>query len=236
MAAKVRIVPVTDAPWADVERVFGTRGDPAGCWCQFFKLPNAEWKTITPGECRNLLEEQVQAARGGTAHPPGVIAYLAPDAADGDSDNASRNENDDGHDDGHGNASAAEPVGWCAVEPRTAYDRLRTAEVVKGSAEDEDDDSVWAITCFVVRVGHRRQGIGGELLQGAIEQAARLGARVIEGYPVDTAERKTSSAELYHGTLSQFVAAGFEVTSRPSPSRAVVTLRIDAERDSRALT
>ncbi|TFV98767.1 GNAT family N-acetyltransferase [Leifsonia flava] len=218
MAAKVRIVPVTDAPWADVERVFGTRGDPAGCWCQFFKLPNAEWKTITPDDCRNLLEKQVQAAGAGKAHPPGVIAYLEPKAGDraGDTDH------------GQGDDSAAEPAGWCAVEPRTAYDRLRTAEVVKGSAEDEDDDSVWAITCFVVRVGHRRQGIGGELLRGAIEQATRLGARVIEGYPVDAAGGKKSSAELYHGTLSQFLAAGFEVTSRPSPSRAVVTLRVTA--------
>ncbi|KQQ95587.1 hypothetical protein ASF62_03490 [Leifsonia sp. Leaf325] len=219
MAATVRIVPVTDAPWADVERVFGTRGDPAGCWCQFFKLPNAAWKTVTAGECRSLLEKQVQAAGAGKAHPPGVIAYLEPKArASGESDGETA--------DGHGDASAAEPVGWCAVEPRTAYDRLRTAEVVKGSAEDQDDDSVWAITCFVVRVGHRRQGIGRELLQGAIEQATRLGARVIEGYPVDAAGGRKSSAELYHGTLSQFLAAGFEITSRPSPSRAVVTLRV----------
>ena len=220
MAATVRIVPVTDAPWADVERVFGTRGDPAGCWCQFFKLPNAAWKTVTPGECRTLLEKQVQEAAAGTAHPPGVIAYLDSDADEG--------ANGEAHDD----ASAAEPVGWCAVEPRTAYDRLRTAEVVKGSTEDQDDDSVWAITCFVVRVGHRRQGIGGELLRGAIEQATRLGARVIEGYPVDAAGGKKSSAELYHGTLSQFLAAGFEVTSRPSPSRAVVTLRVGAQGDA----
>ncbi|KQX06647.1 MULTISPECIES: GNAT family N-acetyltransferase [unclassified Leifsonia] len=221
MAAKVRIVPVTDAPWADVERVFGTRRDPAGCWCQFFKLPNAAWKTISAGECRNLLEEQVQTARRGESHPPGVIAYLEPDAE------ASRSEND---------GDAAEPVGWCAVEPRTVYERLRTAKVVTGSTEAEDDDSVWAVTCFVVRVGHRRQGIGGALLQGAIDQAVRLGARVIEGYPVDAGRERKSSAELYHGTLSQFLAAGFELTARPSPSRAVVTLRVDAQDDARALT
>lgn len=212
MAATVRIVPVTDAPWADVERVFGTRGDPSTCWCQFFKLPNAAWKTITAPECRSALEEQVQTAQTGRAYPPGVIAYLEHD------------ENND--EDSSAEAPAAEPVGWCAVEPRTAYGRLRTAEVVKGSPEDPDDQSVWAITCFVVRVGFRRKGIGGALLQGAVDQAGRLGARVIEGYPVDTAERKTSAAELYHGTLSQFLGAGFEITDRPSPSRAVVTLRV----------
>ena len=69
MAATVRIVPVTDAPWADVERVFGTRGDPSTCWCQFFKLPNAGWKTITAPECRTALEAQVQTAQNGQALP-----------------------------------------------------------------------------------------------------------------------------------------------------------------------
>jgi len=41
----LRIVPVTDAPWDDVRTVFGTRGDPARCWCQWFKVDAAAWKT-----------------------------------------------------------------------------------------------------------------------------------------------------------------------------------------------
>ena len=39
--AEITVVSVTDAPWEDVSTVFGERGDPAGCWCQFFKVPNA---------------------------------------------------------------------------------------------------------------------------------------------------------------------------------------------------
>ncbi|MET1019181.1 MAG: GNAT family N-acetyltransferase [Microterricola sp.] len=191
----VSIVSVSDAPWGDVERVFGTRGDPAGCWCQYFKLSNAEWTDAEPSECKTLLEKQVRAA----APPPGVIAYR------------------DG-----------EAVGWCAVEPRPNYSRLARSRVVAGgSPEDPDDDGVWAVTCFVVRVGHRRSGIGGALLRGAVEQARTLGARVIEGYPVDVAVRgKTSSADLYHGTSSLFLAAGFAEVARPSPDRQVVQLRI----------
>jgi GNAT superfamily N-acetyltransferase len=81
---------------------------------------------------------------------------------------------------------------------------------------------VWAVTCFVVRVGHRRRGVASALLDGAVDLARRHGAAVVEGYPVDTSARKASSAELYHGPLSVFGAAGFTEVARPSPARAVV--------------
>ncbi|MFC6355959.1 GNAT family N-acetyltransferase [Luethyella okanaganae] len=192
---EVTIVSATDAPWADVEQVFGTRGDPSRCWCQFFKMSNAGWDTAKSAECKAEFQAQVRAS----ATSPGVIAYL------------------DG-----------EAVGWCAVEPRVNYSRLaRTKIVTDGSTEPLDDASVWAVTCFVVRVGYRRRGIAAALLLGAIEQARRHGARVLEGYPVDVAERaKTSAAELYHGSLSLFLGAGFEVASRPSPGRPVTRLQL----------
>jgi GNAT superfamily N-acetyltransferase len=191
----VTVRSVADVPWDDVRTVFGTRGDPSTCWCQYFKLPNAAWETVTRDECAGLLQQQVVA----NDPAPGVIAYL------------------DG-----------EPVGWCAVEPKTNYPRLRRAKVTtQGSSENPDDASVWAVTCFVVRVGYRKRGIGGTLLRGAVEQARELGARVIEGYPVDTAIRaKAPSAELYHGTLSLFTAVGFELVSRPTRDRAVVALTL----------
>lgn len=187
----IRILPVDEVPWDDVQTVFGTRGDPSTCWCQWFKLPASEWRTAEASVCQTPLREQ-------TRHRPvpGLIAYL-----------------DD------------EAVGWVAVEPRPAYPRLRTSRIVaKGSTESHDDPSVWAVTCFVVRVDFRRRGIASALLAAAVEHAKANGARVLEGYPIDTAERKASSADLYHGSLSLFVAAGFEIASRPQPSRAVVRL------------
>jgi GNAT superfamily N-acetyltransferase len=191
----VTVRSVADVAWDDVRVVFGTRGDPARCWCQFFKLPNAEWESTSTPELAGLLQQQVAA----NDPAPGVIAYL------------------DG-----------EPVGWCAVEPKTNYPRLRRARVTtEGSSDDPDDASVWAVTCFVVRVGYRKRGIGGALLRAAVEQARELGARVIEGCPVDTTIRaKAPSAELYHGTLTLFTAAGFAVVSRPTRDRAVVRLGV----------
>jgi GNAT superfamily N-acetyltransferase len=112
---------------------------------------------------------------------------------------------------------AGAPSGWCAVAPRAVYPRLAKYGT----------DGAWAVTCFVVRVGARRQGLATPLLDGAIDLARRHGADAVEAYPVDTAVHKPSSAELYHGALSVFLRAGFrEVGERSTPARPVVRLEL----------
>ena len=76
-------------------------------------------------------------------------------------------------------------------------------------------------------VGHLRGGLARVLLDGAVRLARESGARVVEGYPVDvSAKARTSSAELYHGPLSTFIAAGFREVARPRPPRPVVRLEL----------
>ena len=188
----VTIVPIADAAWPDVQQVFGTRGDPARCWCQFFKLTNQQWWD-EPTEAKEALLH----AQAGEGTGPGLIAYL------------------DG-----------EPVGWCAIEPRPNYPQaLRSKVVTTASTERADDSSVWAITCFVVRTGFRRRGVATALVAAAVDWARQHDARLIEGYPVDTAAReKTSAAALYHGSVSLFESAGFTLAVRPTPGRALMRL------------
>jgi GNAT superfamily N-acetyltransferase len=193
-SASVSVISIADAPWHDVQTVFGTRGDPSTCWCQYFKMDNSEWRNASRQTCEPLLRQQVKDLDPA----PGVLAYL------------------DG-----------EPVGWCAVEPRPGYRRLDRMRILAASPEKPDDTSVWSVTCFVVRVGFRRRGVGTALLGGAIEHARQGGARVLEGYPVDPAQRqKVSSAELYHGSVSLFAANGFREVARPTPDRAIVQLEL----------
>jgi GNAT superfamily N-acetyltransferase len=63
--------PATPDRWDDVASVMGTRGDPARCWCQYFKLRGRRWEA-TPREAkREALRVQVEADPA----PPGVLAY-----------------------------------------------------------------------------------------------------------------------------------------------------------------
>lgn len=120
-----------------------------------------------------------------------------------------------------------EPVGWAAVEPFSAYPGLRRSPITKRQPGDPEDP--WAVTCFVVRLEHRRQGVARALLAGAVEHAAARGAEVVEGYPVDPGVRPSlTAAERYHGTVSLFETAGFAVIRRPSATRAIMRLSLSS--------
>jgi GNAT superfamily N-acetyltransferase len=135
-----------------------------------------------------------------TGPPPGIVAYVDGEAA-----------------------------GWIRIGPRTAQARLGyTRAIVAATQEPLDDDSVWAVTCFSVRRDHRGQGLNAALLAAAVDYARTSGARVIEGYPVDTAAMTVSSNELFHGALSTFVAAGFSVVGELRSGRPLVSLELDA--------
>jgi GNAT superfamily N-acetyltransferase len=98
-----------------------------------------------------------------------------------------------------------EPVGWCAFAPRTEYERLMRSRTIPFV----DDVPVWSVVCFVVKVGHRRQGISKALLAGAVEYARSQGAPALEAYPIDPAGERVSTAFLFVGTVRTFEEAGF---------------------------
>ncbi len=115
-----------------------------------------------------------------------------------------------------------EPIGWCAVEPRSRYAALERSRVLKPL----DDEPVWSATCFFVRADRRNQGVTEALLEAAKEHVVRNGGRVLEGYPVDT--RRSASrapAFLWHGIASTFESAGFRECARRSPTRPIYRWR-----------
>ncbi|HST15342.1 MAG TPA: GNAT family N-acetyltransferase [Gaiellaceae bacterium] len=193
----VTVVAANEATWDDLQAVFGTSGDPSRCWCQRFKMaPGESWAAVGASALARRLREQTRCGHPDSAATTGLVAYL------------------DG-----------EPVGWCAVEPRSAYPRmLRNNRVPwEGRNEDKLDEGVWAVTCFVVRKGFRRRGIASALVRAAADHARERGARAVEGYPMTTKEALLG--ELHVGTHGMFAAAGFTEVSRPGVRRAV--MRID---------
>lgn len=98
------------------------------------------------------------------------------------------------------------PVGWCGIGVRPRLGRLvrsRTIPLI-------DDLPVWAVFCFVVRTGYRRQGLAAQLLDGVIDYGRRLRAPALEAYPIDPQGKRVSTSFAYVGTVSMFERAGFE--------------------------
>jgi len=113
------------------------------------------------------------------------------------------------------------PVGWIAVEPRSAYPKLAHSRILKPI----DDQEVWSITCFFVEKKHRRKGITVGLLKAAVEYVRTQGGKIVEGYPVD-AQQNQSDAFVYTGTASAFKKAGFEEVARNSLTRPIFRFTI----------
>ena len=197
MTPAISVVPANEASWEDLQTIFGTRGAASTCQCQRYKLRRREAFRSFPAEERaQRLREQTDCGHPESDTTSGMVAYL------------------DG-----------EPVGWCAVEPRTAYEGLVRNNRVpwEGRAEDKADDSVWAVTCLLTRVGFRKRGVSRALARAAVDFARERGARAVEGYPMIT--KNVILEELHVGTESVFADAGFTVVSRPTPRRVV--MRID---------
>jgi hypothetical protein len=115
-----------------------------------------------------------------------------------------------------------EPAGWVAVEPRANYPRL-WARKQPWMRMDPELEGVWSVTCFVVRKGFRQSGLTYELADATVDYGAQVGARVLEGYPIEPAEGKTVIwDEASVGLLQVFLEAGYEVVASPTLRRRVV--------------
>ncbi|HUP01215.1 MAG TPA: GNAT family N-acetyltransferase, partial [Gemmatimonadota bacterium] len=120
------------------------------------------------------------------------------------------------------------PIGWCAVAPREDYPRLERSRILK----PVDEASVWSITCFFIARTHRGQGLSVALLEGAVEHAARQGARIVEGYPIEPNARQADPF-VWTGIASAYRAAGFVEVARRSPTRPIMRRSISPPRPHR---
>lgn len=114
-----------------------------------------------------------------------------------------------------------QPIGWVSVSPRECFPRLTRAPSAKPEPGHDLSDT-WSVVCFYLPREARGRHLTTTLLAGAVDYARRHGARHIEGYPVDTTDRQVPPDDLYHGSLSTFLAAGFELIDRRGAHRALV--------------
>jgi GNAT superfamily N-acetyltransferase len=113
------------------------------------------------------------------------------------------------------------PIAWLATGPRSRYPRAigPRATILKDRDPAEDDD-VWLLPCFFVRVGHRRRGVTGALVSAAVDQAQAHGASAVEGFPI--ADTYPKSQDDFVGKQRRFAECGFSCIAQPSPRRVVM--------------
>ena len=109
------------------------------------------------------------------------------------------------------------PVGWISLGPREEYLKLRRSPVMK----PVDDTAVWSVVCSYVAKSYRGRGLQHRLLEAAIGFARDNGARMLEAYPVEKAERSLDDS-MFYGSRSLYERAGFREVARRSPTRVVM--------------
>jgi len=208
----VTIRPLTPSRFKDLEAVFEAKGCSIarGCWCMFYRETG---RTEAPQGMR-LADARKARMRAlcEAGPPPGLLAYARLDDA---------------------GAPAARgrlrPVGWVTLGPRHDFLKLVRSPVMRPVDDTPLDARLWSVVCFVVPPAYRHRGVARALLQGAVEYAARRGARIVEAYPVDKATRGADDW-LWHGAKSMYDRAGFVEVARRKPTRPVVRLRLEPAR------
>lgn len=118
------------------------------------------------------------------------------------------------------------PVGWASVAPHEQFGRNERSRVLG----PVDDEKVWSIVCFYIHRKERAAGVGSALLAAAVDEAAKRGAKIVEGYPVDPRGGKISNASAYTGVEKMFREAGFEEVERRSAGRPIMRKRVGPRR------
>jgi GNAT superfamily N-acetyltransferase len=192
----LRVVPAQEVPFADVEAVFGTKGDPAHCWCQWYKIPGSNWRSVGDEALRGRLEAQLATSETG----PGLLAY------DGDTPVG---------------WCAVEPRANLVRLPQS---RIVAGGTPDPDFDDPGIWAVSCFV--VPRAHRKRGvggALAEAAVEYARDHGARvLEAYAID----PTSRERVPAAELFHGTVGMFEHAGFTEVARPTRDRAVMQLRL----------
>ncbi|MEK0082401.1 GNAT family N-acetyltransferase [Benzoatithermus flavus] len=113
--------------------------------------------------------------------------------------------------------AGTEPVGWCAVAPRSAYPAIERSRITR----PVDARPAFAITCFYLAPRWRRRGLMRPMIEAALAFAKEQGAVLVEAYPLDPPIGERPSGA-FRGIPGPFRDLGFVEVARRSPTRPIL--------------
>jgi GNAT superfamily N-acetyltransferase len=121
-------------------------------------------------------------------------------------------------------------VGWCQFGPVDELPRIKRRRAYE-SLELRAPD--WRITCFFVDREYRGQGVATAALRGALKEIARLGGGLVQSFPEDVTDRRTSAGFLHNATTSVFEREGFKREQPLGKRHWLMTKKVPASGDTR---
>jgi ribosomal protein S18 acetylase RimI-like enzyme len=192
----VTVRPLTPSRFKDLEAVFEAKGCSIARGCWcMFYRETGRHEVPKGARLADVRKERLRALCD-AGPPPGLLAY-----------------------------AGKTPVGWVTLGPRRDFLKLARSPVMKPVDDRPLDSRLWSVVCFVVPPAYRHRGVAKTLLQGAVDYAARRGARILEAYPVDK-KRRGHDDGMWLGAKSMYDAAGFGEVARRKPQRPVVRLAL----------
>ena len=120
--------------------------------------------------------------------------------------------------------SGDEPVGWCCFGPKESFPRMKRIRALQHASPED----TWSIVCLYIPSRWRGQGVASALVRAATEEARKLGAKAVEGYPVVPKEgSRMPGAFAWTGVPALFERAGYEEMERDGPVRPVYITQLN---------
>jgi GNAT superfamily N-acetyltransferase len=114
-------------------------------------------------------------------------------------------------------------IGWIASGPRDRYVRFQLGKTSRPLETDTDDmiRATYAVTCFYIRSGYRKDGLMARLLEAGVDHVRARGARYLDACPIES-DKPLQWGEGFVGIASVFRRSGFEEIARRSPKRPLM--------------
>ncbi len=116
----------------------------------------------------------------------------------------------------------SEPVGWCAVGPKSDLEKLAASRVL----ETRGGERPWAVSCFYIPAAWRGRGVATALLRGAVDLARERGAELLEGYPVPPRKRLVPAAFAWTGVPALFERTRFKPLANRAGMRPIYVRKL----------
>lgn len=175
---------LTPETWPDFERLFRGPGGNDQCWCMYYRREQSAAREIAAyGVKKGEFHEHNRRRIQGLVQEDRAHGVLV--------------------------YSGAEPVGWCAYGRKEEFPQIDRGRAYRKLAPSPE--GTWRITCFIVAVAHRRQGVATAALRGALGSIRSQGGGSVEAYPV--VGPRWGSGSLWFGTVAMFEREGFRKVS-----------------------